>query len=346
MELRKKIFGDEETDLLYQKEVKKTFSNYTDWHNNQPLIPKGVNSRFVPGDFSYTFEKNGVALGILGLNTAFLQLTDDKDYEGRLVIGPSQFNDVCHREGPDWVSKHDAYILLTHHPSSWLDAESQRNLNQIKDFDNFAIHLCGHMHETSYSDGIWQGRSLFGLEYFNGSEKRLHGYTIGRIRMEKTRGELLLWPRQLFENSDGRSNIGVDEIIKSEVEHYIRLREFQLRKAVSPSSSKKPSDATIREKREREKRELVELILKIPDIANKDVRDSLLQPLTSIQIPGVKRVKYARTDIGYIVEGILKTGNQEFISTLLNNCIEITDTVDADLNSKFKEIKFRLVSRS
>jgi hypothetical protein len=63
------------------------------------------------------------------------------------------------------------------------------------------------MHETVYRETaeggtqaqrIWQGHSLFGLEYFGEQDEgqRLHGYTAGRIELSEDTGVLLFWPRE------------------------------------------------------------------------------------------------------------------------------------------------------
>ncbi len=44
------------------------------WWERQPWKPEHLKAGILPGDFSATIEKNSAKLGILGLNTSFLQL--------------------------------------------------------------------------------------------------------------------------------------------------------------------------------------------------------------------------------------------------------------------------------
>ena len=191
----------------YRKLIDKVFKNYTHWLTEQPFQAEGLRySRLLPGDFSYTFEKDNAKLGIIGLNTAFLQLNSD-NYEGRLVLDAyRQFNVACHdNDGPKWAKQHHAWLIMTHHPREWLTETHREQLNEIiNDHDNFAVHLCGHLHEAAYTrigvagtkiKNIWQGRSLFGLEYFNGKEQRSHGYTAGKIELDGDKRILTIWPR-------------------------------------------------------------------------------------------------------------------------------------------------------
>ena len=164
----------------YRQIITEAFENYVEWWEKQPFRVEGVKSGMLPGDFSASIEKEGANLGIVGLNTAFLQLTGD-DYEGQLALHLCQFHEPCNGDGPAWVKGHHACLLLTHHPPSWLNSESREYLNGgIVTHGWFAAHLCGHMHETVYQNVAaagtqahltWQNRSLFGLEFFGENEE-------------------------------------------------------------------------------------------------------------------------------------------------------------------------------
>ncbi|MCP4105152.1 MAG: hypothetical protein GY749_06390 [Desulfobacteraceae bacterium] len=189
----------------YRRVVAKAFADYSAWWENQLFRPGNLISGIMPGDFSATVEKNGAKLGIVGLNTAFLQLTGDK-YRGRLALHAGQFHEVCGGDGPGWAKQHNACLFMTHHPPAWLNHESVKHLNEeITAHGRFAAHICGHLYEVVYRDmseggaesrRIWQGRSLFGLEYFGKSEIRLHGYSAGRIELCEKQGKILFWPRE------------------------------------------------------------------------------------------------------------------------------------------------------
>ncbi len=155
--------------------------------------------------FSVTIEKAGAKLGVVGLNTSFLQLSGG-DYEKKLALHARQFHAACGGDGPDWAKQHQACLFLTHHPPAWLDTDSRRYLQgEITAHGRFAVHLCGHMHEAAFRDiaeggaearRIWQGRSLFGLESFGEKETREHGYAVGKIELKEDKGSLLFWPRE------------------------------------------------------------------------------------------------------------------------------------------------------
>ncbi|MFB2891679.1 metallophosphoesterase [Aerosakkonemataceae cyanobacterium BLCC-F50] len=193
----------------YCQVVAKAFENYMAWWERQPFKPQHLKVGILPGDFSATIEKNGAKLGILGLNTSFLQLTGE-NYEGKLAIHPRQFHQTCDGDGPAWARQHHACLLLTHHPPSWLTSDAQAHLNgEITARGRFAVHLCGHLHEANSTEivqggtearRIWQGRSLCGLEYFETKAgqrlDRLHGYTAGKIELGENKGKLMFWPRE------------------------------------------------------------------------------------------------------------------------------------------------------
>jgi 3',5'-cyclic AMP phosphodiesterase CpdA len=231
----------EDANSPYRKVVTEAFKNYTYWLKNQPFKADNLNDGILPGDFSVTIEKDDAKLGIVGFNSTFLQLTGD-DYKGKLALHTRQFHAACGGDGPDWAKEHHACLLLTHQPPSWLNDNSQQNhLNGgITDAGRFAAHLCGHMHDTVYrniSEGgaepkrIWQGRSLFGLEYIGKAEEniqRLHGYTAGKIELNEEKGRLIFWPRGETCLQGGQREIVSDQSVKLIDEYHTIPREFNL----------------------------------------------------------------------------------------------------------------------
>ncbi len=221
----------------YRRVVTTAFKNHTAWWDAQSFRPDGIKTGIIPGDFSVTFEKQGVKLGIVGLNTSFLQLTGD-NYKGKLAIHGKQFHEACGGDGPAWAKQHHACLLLTHHPPVWLNNDSKQYLNgEITDHARFAVHICGHLHETAsreISDGgtearrIWQGRSLFGLEHFVESTEgeRLHGYTAGRIEIDE-KGSLIFWPREARLQGAQRS-IVPDYSVNLTDDQHTQPREFKM----------------------------------------------------------------------------------------------------------------------
>ncbi|NRD46155.1 dynamin family protein [Corallococcus exiguus] len=190
----------------YRRLVAEAFKPYGDWQrasrfHGQPLTPG-----LLPGDFSFTFPKDGVKLGVVGLNSAFLQLTAE-DFKEKLALDPRQFQAACGGDSSDWLAKHDATILLTHHPQDWLHSQAAMSFEQeILAGGNFTLHLFGHMHRGASGSirrgggtphRFIQGPSLFGLEEFGGNNEvqRIHGYMAGRIDFEESGGRLSIWPR-------------------------------------------------------------------------------------------------------------------------------------------------------
>ncbi len=219
----------------YRELIEKSFSEYTKWYSNPSLshTPSQMKQGCLPGEFSATIEKNGIKLGIVGLNTSFLQLSAG-DYEGKLALHPSQLTAVCGEQVNDWVERHHLCFLLTHHPPQWLGEKARRYLNEeIAVPGRFAMHFFGHMHGTKYSKitvggseskRYWQENSLFGLKYFkrNGDEmERIHGYAAGRLvfNVNENTGELRFWPRKAELHDAGYWHIVEDSSITLNDDH-------------------------------------------------------------------------------------------------------------------------------
>jgi len=110
-------------------------------------------------------------------------------------------------DGAAWAARHCACLLLTHHPWDWLAPQSKQNLVQeILGGKRFALHLCGHMHEThslvQRTGGgeprrLFQARSLFGLEKLGNGIDRRHGCVAGRLQIDNSAdAHWRAWPRK------------------------------------------------------------------------------------------------------------------------------------------------------
>ncbi|MBA3546490.1 MAG: AAA-like domain-containing protein [Nannocystis sp.] len=190
----------------YRKLVEQSFANYSAWLKSQPFCALELSPGLLPGDFSTVIHSDGLRLGVVGLNSAFLQLTGG-DYEAKLAVDVRQLHAACGGDGPAWVKNCDFSLLMTHHPPDWLSPEAREHFfGEVVPPGRFAAQVFGHMHEhmaTTLSVGgaaprrQIQGSSLFGLESFgDGKVDRRHGYAAGRITVDD-RGEasLRLWPR-------------------------------------------------------------------------------------------------------------------------------------------------------
>lgn len=197
----------------YRRVIKDAFAPYEEWWNSAPQRPKSqITNGILPGDFGYTLQCGDYCIGIVGLNTTFLQLQAG-DYRKRLVWDARQLHTVTAGAVDDWVRKHHIRLLLTHQGPDWLTPASQKQGDsEIAPAGRFAIHLYGHMHETKIvyfrsggGDAIrrCQARSVFGMDLFGEPPriKRAHGYTVGRIDFRRKSAVLRLWPRKAIDDT-------------------------------------------------------------------------------------------------------------------------------------------------
>ena len=190
-------------DCLNRRTVRKAFHNYTKCVQSLDSRPPAKDG-ILPGEFSSSLNIGEFKLGVLGLNTAFKQLTGE-DVRKELSMSPRQLDALTEEAGglETWTTNHDLTILLSHHSSNWLDKPSRKWLRSIKRKYNL-FHLCGHTHSRkeyginqSEKDHLsLQGSSFFGLEFLGdrGKERR-HGYVGGEILLVDGRQMLRLWPR-------------------------------------------------------------------------------------------------------------------------------------------------------
>ncbi|MFY0568929.1 metallophosphoesterase family protein [Archangium lansingense] len=208
-EIRKAFWTEPKGE--YRRAVTRAFKPFTTWAEARfaqgTLAPR---LGLLPGDFSATVKRNGLSVGVVGLNSSFLQLSG-RDFDGALHVDPRQFNAVCDNEPMEWLKRHQVSLLLTHHPVSWLSPASQGEFREMIDRPgNFLAHLHGHMHEStavfSRDAGAKPrrrvcGASLFGLETWTSPQgqqvQRIHGYSAIRIDVDGTQGKLTIWPRSL-----------------------------------------------------------------------------------------------------------------------------------------------------
>ena len=204
--LRKDGFQEISDELLgdptceYRHIIDKAFANYAEWWRRTPFRHLQVRDGLLPGEFSVTLDVDDVRIGVVGLNTTFLQLAGG-DFQGRLAWDVRQFHAACtgdlHGDGPGWIRDHDLCLLMTHHGPEWLDKHSRDVVYpEINPAGRFLVHLFGHMHENvvrlSSSNGgglprLWQGNSLFGVEKFGDPPQydRGHGYRPGQSRSKE-----------------------------------------------------------------------------------------------------------------------------------------------------------------
>lgn len=219
-----------------------------------------VREGLLPGDVSLSFEREGLRVALVGLNSAFLHLGDDA--EEKLALEIEQLQGVCGDNPPRWLREHHVALLLTHHPRAWLHPRAREIFDaSIVGRDRFTAHLYGHMHEVAMARHAVggsperrtvQGPSLFGLETFDdGRQQRIHGYVAGRITVQDGRGTLQLWPRLRERMNAGYHNLVpayaldlTDEAVTFPFTPRA-VRNAVAAPAVSPTAVPAPSDAGV-----------------------------------------------------------------------------------------------------
>jgi Calcineurin-like phosphoesterase len=204
-EVASKFWDNPQSD--YRRVINEAFAAYKEWWNCAPHRPKsGLIDGMLPGDFAATLQSGNRRIGIIGLNTTFLQLGGG-DYLNRLAWDARQLQAVSGGAIDDWLSKHDANLILTHQGPNWLSPDCETHgRDEITPPGRFVAHLFGHMHETEivYSrvggaESIrrCQACSVFGMEKYGDppTEVRAHGYTAGHIEFGENEAALRLWPR-------------------------------------------------------------------------------------------------------------------------------------------------------
>jgi len=218
-DLREEFWNNPNSE--YRKALKETFQGYTDWIASKPVsMPDNFHFGILPGDFSLSLSLNDFKLGIIGLNSAFLQLTRD-DYNGKIVLSAQQIIPIMDSSPDDWCKKHHFNILMTHHGPSWFSDSALREFRaEIYPPDRFNLHMFGHLHEaraSEYSEGgatarkFRQGSSLLGLEKYGTKEEvRTHGYIANKITIQRDIGIERYWPRVLVEKAGGHYGFDPD----------------------------------------------------------------------------------------------------------------------------------------
>lgn len=207
---------------IYFKEIKRAFKNYLAWHSTSKVKKPDLQFGLLPGDFSATVESEEFRVGIVGLNSTYLQMRKG-DYKGSLSIDARQVAAVCNGDIHEWASSHDVAIFVTHHPPAWLDKKAIQDLESEIHAppSRFTLHLFGHEHDAQISEtslgggGVrrrLQAKSLFSEEPSQGTTmpERLHGYNAGAFTVQNDQILLTLYPRSATKTQDGSWSLGPD----------------------------------------------------------------------------------------------------------------------------------------
>jgi hypothetical protein len=205
--------------------LEERFAGYLEWWKREVTSDWDYRSLtwkpgLLPGDFCLTVPCKGLRLGLLGINSAWLQL-DRSVQERQLAVEIEQFSQAG-IDVPRWVQDHDACLILMHHPPWWLEQQREQDFRtNIYSSNWFIACLFGHMHEQrnteeriSGQQRLWlQASSLLGLEHYGeaSKEQRVCGYDWGRLqRIAPTRGKLWRWKRRA--DRTGGGDIAVDRL--------------------------------------------------------------------------------------------------------------------------------------
>lgn len=210
-DFHQKSFWNEAAASPSRDLVRRMFANYAAWWERQADRRLQDHAGLLPGDLSASFVKDGLRLGLVGLNSAFLQMRDGiEESDGVLDVCPSQLNAACGSKGADaWIDAHDLCFLLTHHPASWLVDGGGEFVSEVCNGpERFALHLFGHMHEQRCAElsiqggqprRTVQGASLFSKEpWLSGIQRRtrlVSGYSAGRLVRQGSGYAYSLLPR-------------------------------------------------------------------------------------------------------------------------------------------------------
>jgi hypothetical protein len=207
-------------DNPYRQLVEGAFENFVRWRDGLPF-PKAPNfsAGSLPGDCSYVIQKSGIQLGLISLNSSFLQLTNE-NYEEKLELDIRQFVSACGGDNVGWGAALDEILLITHHPKEWLNASGRARFeSDIYPPERFFAHFCGHLHEaaalnTSAAGAglrrVRQAPSLFGLQYWGDHQKRIHGYSAGRLSLTSSELTETIWPRLAHRGYAGHLRLVAD----------------------------------------------------------------------------------------------------------------------------------------
>jgi hypothetical protein len=133
----------------YRAAVDVLFKEYSDWVQRDKLNKHLVGTPgLLAGDQAYILEKGDLKIGVVTLNSTWLQV-DGADYFEKLHVGPKQLLEVTGADPEKWCEKNSFNLLASHHPIGWLAKKSQELWNgEIYPPGRFSAHLFGHMHEA------------------------------------------------------------------------------------------------------------------------------------------------------------------------------------------------------
>jgi len=240
------------------KTIENAFQNYVQWWKDLKgpfRKPEEFLYGYFPGDLIATLACRDFKIGVIGLNTAAIQLAAGS-YEGKIQIRTEQMSLPLNGDYTDWMREHDSCFLLTHHPPDWYcEASKKAYTGFIYQKSHFCAHLCGHVHEpkvhyqqmqSADQDGPkWiTALSLFGREERFEIEKekvkksiqRQFGYQAGKLEILNGQAEVRIWPRRIRQlKSNNQWFVGPDPEFENES---LLIGRFNVQKREKSSPNK------------------------------------------------------------------------------------------------------------
>lgn len=243
----------------YYNFIVKRFNNYTQWYNETSIKKPNIIEGNLPGDFACRININGLNMGVVGLNSTFLQLNSG-EYKNKLGVYNKQIYGLFGDKYMEWLKGNDISILLTHHSPEWFEENSlDEYYKEIYCSNTYLEHLCGHMHEPSYlnvtKNGFQARRvfitpSLFGLEFYgdNQKTKRIHGYNAGRYEIKADKIVKSIWPRISILTSSGLKITQNEEFnLNKETANFVETIDIGVEKKIENDEEYEGNNSDIRD---------------------------------------------------------------------------------------------------
>ncbi|NTX33487.1 metallophosphoesterase [Myxococcus sp. CA033] len=175
-------------------EIRAGLSPFTEWfnawrHAHPTPALRSFSPGLLPGDFTATVLKNGLKVGIAGLNSIFREGANTK-MTWKHEVDIQQLDAAMDDTPLEWARSHEVVMLLSHHGRSRLHPQALEQLSAvITPPEGVLVHLCGSSRgrrvfssEKGISPSSLYAPSLFGWEDPDVGP-RGWGYIAGSIEM-------------------------------------------------------------------------------------------------------------------------------------------------------------------
>jgi GTPase SAR1 family protein/3',5'-cyclic AMP phosphodiesterase CpdA len=165
-----------------------------------------------PGDFTATLSSDGLKIGIVGLNTVFRNVREEK-VQRFLNIDVSTVEESLYKQLQPWALEHDLVLLLTHNPPVLLKQGPMEQLRQkLAPPGRLFLHLCGSRLEEEWTNALQLSpneRVIKVPSLFSDRRNPLGrlGYAAGQLVLSVLSERLRFFPRTVSD-IDGGIQIG------------------------------------------------------------------------------------------------------------------------------------------